>query len=75
MEEDREGWGEVSAYDEWICPECKESSDVALWKECEPHCELCGNHDGRECPKCHEWFEHVWDDKRIEEANKFKKGL
>ena len=53
---------------EWCCPECGEVSPTVDWREVEPYCEDCGSHDGRECPRCHKWYDHVWDGDRLVEA-------
>lgn len=54
------GWYEAPAGEWWRCPECGQSSPVAEWREVEPYCDDCGSHDGRECPRCGQWFDHVW---------------
>lgn len=67
-EDTTDGWWHVSFTEQWACPECKTLSDVAEWDEVEPGCEDCGNHDGRECPNCGEWFDHVWGSGLIQTA-------
>jgi hypothetical protein len=64
-----DGWYEVPAAKRWTCPRCGITSDVALWRECEPCCEDCGSHDGRECPECGEVFDHVWGAAELAGAN------
>ena len=65
--EDRSGWWAVEESENWICPECAEESLVDDWVEREPYCEDCGSHDGRECPRCHAVFDHVWGAQRIQD--------
>lgn len=50
----------------FYCPKCDSRSPASEWKEVEPYCEECGSHDGRECPECGEWFDHVWGDSQID---------
>ena len=68
MKEDRDGWWDVNAHSHWRCPDCKELSPVEEWEEREIGCEDCGSHDGRKCPRCGEYFDHVWGAEKIEEA-------
>lgn len=42
------------------CPECKEFSHHDDWIQTSAGCELCGDHDAIECPKCGEYFDHVF---------------
>lgn len=66
-EDDRgNGWWGVPPNPAWKCPVCGVMSGIDDWREVEPACEDCGNHDGRECPECGEWFDHVWNDHLIE---------
>ncbi len=66
-----EWWGvPVTAEGSWRCPECGESSPVADWREMGVACDSCGDHDGRECPKCGEVFDHVFGAEKLAEANK-----
>lgn len=44
----------------WICPKCEVGTLGSEWQEGEVGCEDCGTHPGRECPKCGEWYDHVW---------------
>jgi hypothetical protein len=69
IEDKTEGWSGVPAAKEWLCPECETKSDVELWSEIWIECETCGEHEGRECPNCGHWFDHVWNDDLVE-ANK-----
>jgi len=62
------GWWEVPAADTWTCPECGAASSVEQWAERPTGCEDCGDHDGRECPRCGEVLDHVWGAPRILEA-------
>ena len=64
------GWWatDLPANQEWLCPECRTSSLVALWEEQEVPCEDCGTHDGRRCPACGEVYEHTWGSVRLDEA-------
>jgi hypothetical protein len=73
--EDRGGWSHVEAADWWACPECNVTSPVESWAQCEVYCELCGDHDARQCPNplCEEVFEHVWGAPRIQAANENRK--
>jgi hypothetical protein len=48
------------------CPECLETSPADEWEDCYVGCEVCGDHSGIKCPKCSEYFEHVWGSKRFE---------
>lgn len=62
---DKLGWERIR------CPECGLETKSEEWKECEPYCEDCGNHDGLRCPnsECEEQFDHVWGfDKLINPA-------
>ena len=68
-EGDQGGWWTVSARPAWTCPECKVTSPAKDWETCEPGCEDCGSHDGRQCPACGEEFDHVWGAPKIEEAS------
>lgn len=68
MKRDGAGWWEAPAATVWTCPECGESSPVADWQEAAPYCEDCGEHDGRECPRCGEVLDHVWGAGRIAAA-------
>lgn len=68
LEDLKKGWWEAPAGTHWVCPECKEKSPIEKWEGREPGCEDCGNHDGRECPKCGEIFDHVWGESEIERA-------
>ena len=70
MKDDADGWWDVSARPQWTCPECKVSSPCEEWPEREPYCEDCGSHEGRECPRCGEVFDHVWGAAKIEKASK-----
>lgn len=73
MKEDVEDgwWGVPTTPDkQWKCPECGERSPIAEWAENRPPCEDCGDHDGRECPKCHEVFDHVWGDEKLARAQR-----
>lgn len=65
MKEDENGWWDAPAAKIWICPRCKQKSPVEQWREVEPYCEDCGSHDGRKCPLCEEWFDHVFDSETI----------
>ena len=68
MKKNAEGWWDVEPRAQWTCPECGETTPSDDWEEREAECEDCGAHDGRECPKCGEVFDHVWGARRIEEA-------
>jgi len=63
-----DGWGCVPAAEEWKCPECGETSPVEDWREIELGCGVCGTHDARQCPKCDEAYDHVWDDEILRDA-------
>ena len=67
-ERNSDGWWAVQPRDQWACPECREISPADDWPEREPYCEDCGSHDGRECPRCGEVFDHVLGDDKIEAA-------
>jgi RNA polymerase subunit RPABC4/transcription elongation factor Spt4 len=73
-EEDRQGWWNVLPADAWTCPSCKTTSPVENWRETRVACDDCGDHDARECPVCEELFDHVWGDRRIQEANERNTG-
>jgi hypothetical protein len=66
---DEQGWWDMPPLAEWKCPDCGQASPVGEWAECEPGCEDCGSHDGRECQRCGEWFDHVFGIRRLLEAN------
>lgn len=66
--DDRDGWWEAPGGEFWTCPECHVPSPIDDWEERRPPCDDCGEHDGRECPKCGEVFEHVWGASAIGEA-------
>ena len=68
MKEDEDGWWDAPGGDEWVCPECKESSPIEDWREVPVYCEDCGDHDGRECPLCGNVEDHVWGAGRIRKA-------
>jgi Zn finger protein HypA/HybF involved in hydrogenase expression len=68
-DEDTYGWWDVPGGETWMCPRCEQKSPVAEWKEVEAYCELCGSHDGRVCPLCHEVYDHVWDARELAEVN------
>lgn len=68
MKEDRDGWWEAPAGENWRCPECAELSPIDEWEERAPSCEDCGEHDGRECPRCGAVFDHVWGAPDIADA-------
>ncbi len=68
-EDIRAGWWEAPAAQNWRCPECGQASPVEQWQAVEPYCEDCGSHDGRACPRCGEWFEHVWGAEKLEAAD------
>lgn len=61
----KNGWWNAPAAKEWACPGCHASSDPETWPEGEVGCEDCGGHDGRQCPGCGEWFDHVWGSTQI----------
>lgn len=63
------GWSDAPAAKKWLCPECNHASPVEDWKEVEPYCEDCGNHDGRECPLCEHWFDHVFTSREIKSGD------
>lgn len=48
------------------CPVCETRSPAEDWEEVRPGCELCGDHDGRECPECGEWYDHVGGSREID---------
>lgn len=64
------GWGLVPAAKEWKCPRCSVISPVEDWKEVWPYCDCCGDHEGRECPNCEEWFDYIWDEEELRDAQK-----
>ncbi len=70
MESDRNGWGKVPALDHWICPNCKKKSPVEDWDEAFVDCEICGEHDARQCPECFNLFDNIYDEWELVEANK-----
>lgn len=49
------------------CPECKKR--VTFEGGHSVGCEDCGEHSAVMCPKCGEYFDHVWGYSRIEEFN------
>lgn len=57
------------------CRECKHSSNVDDWPDCEPYCEDCGNHAGIECPECGEQYDHVWDSDALYKGPEKTNGL
>ena len=69
LEDIKNGWGDAPGGKTWICPECKKTSKIEDWKECEMYCEDCGDHEGRECPECEERFDYVWDDDKIKSGD------
>lgn len=44
-----------------VCPECKDPSKIADWREGEAGCEDCGTHSATVCPQCRELFDWVWN--------------
>lgn len=68
QDEQSGGWWGLSAAKPWLCPECKVATPAIQWAECDPYCEDCGSHDGRECPNCRTQFDHVWGVERLKEA-------
>lgn len=42
------------------CPECNKWSDMQDWKKDDVPCEVCGEHEAIVCPKCGQYFDHVW---------------
>lgn len=70
MKNDENGWWEAPRGINWLCSKCNQISPIENWKEVEPDCEDCGSHDGRECPNCKEWFDHVWGATEIKSGDK-----
>lgn len=68
VKEDEEGCYEIRPRKQWVCCTCGEMSPVVDWKEVEVECDSCGEHEGRQCPKCHSCFEIVWGFAKIEKA-------
>ncbi|MBK3405098.1 hypothetical protein H0176_00530 [Methylorubrum populi] len=56
----------------YVCPECKEWSPVAKWREGEVYCEDCGDHRSMVCPACDEHTDTVFTD--FEDADEFLKA-
>lgn len=66
MEEDIiNGWEGALPGEFWLCPKCNKVTPVKDWREFRPGCDLCGDHDGRQCPNCDAIFDHVWDANEI----------
>lgn len=66
----REGWWEVPAFlPLWTCPACGEPTDPERWIEVEVACDLCGSHDGRQCPNCRKGWDHVYGAPKIAKAS------
>ena len=65
-----EGWWSAPPGLSWRCPDtdCLVLSPIAAWAQGEVGCDMCGEHDARQCPACEEWFDHVWGDDQIAEA-------
>jgi hypothetical protein len=58
-DDESRGWLDAPAAKYWKCPQCGRISPIADWRQVEFDCDLCGSHDGRECPSCGEWFDYV----------------
>jgi hypothetical protein len=69
MKEDENGWWDADAGTHWVCAECKNSSPIAEWEECDYPCDDCGDHDGRRCPECGCVFDHVWGSRKLKCPN------
>lgn len=52
------------------CPKCLEWSSVSQWSDCEPPCDVCGEHAGVTCGRCNGWFDHVWDAEEMFEVRR-----
>ena len=48
------------------CPKCGQMSGPFEWKAANFDCEVCGDHEGAECPKCGELFDFVFDRSNLE---------
>lgn len=68
MDKDRQGWWQVGAYAQWMCPECEKLSLVQDWDEVEDFGEDCTRHNSRRCPRCQAVFDYLWGPGRIERA-------
>ena len=44
------------------CPKCKEYLTINEWVDVDIFCDVCGEHPGVSCSKCHEYYDHVWAD-------------
>lgn len=69
MKGDEYGWWDAPVAKNWLCPKCNKISPVERWREVGPSCDECGSHDGRKCPECWEWFDHVWGSKEIKSGD------